>query len=149
MLTPLVLGDPIPAASHESVDEQFTGNLFYREAIHNQSFWMPPFIDVAEKLKADIASHHDESGFILTNTRIVHVVVWDTGLPMRRFITEMNSPEWRLSLTNIDPRARWVIAEEGDDLWNARGKWLAQNWIEVASAKTDATGRVHLYRRPE
>jgi hypothetical protein len=149
MLTPLFLGDPIPAASHETVDEQFTGNLFYREAIHNQSFWMPPFIDVAEKLKADIGSHHDESSLVLTNTRIVHVVVWDTGLPIRRFITEMNLPEWRLSLTNIDSHARWVIAEEGDDLWNARGKWLARNWIEVASAKTDATGRVHLYRRPD
>src|SRR5262245_62328261 len=44
MLTPLVLGDPIPAASHETADEQFTENLLYREAIHNQSFWMPPFI---------------------------------------------------------------------------------------------------------
>jgi hypothetical protein len=36
ILAPLVLPDPIPKASHESMDDQFTGNLFYREAIHNQ-----------------------------------------------------------------------------------------------------------------
>jgi len=149
MLAPLVLPDPVPAASHEAIDEQFTGNLFYKEAIHNQSFWMPPFVEIAEKLKHEIDVRGDESGLVLTNTRIVHVVVWATGIPMRRFITEMHTPDWRLSLSNIDPRARWVIAEEGEDLWNARGKWLARNWIEVASAKTDSTGRVHLYRRPD
>ncbi len=76
------------------------------------------------------------------------MVVWATGIPMRRFLTEMHSPAWRLSLSNIDERARWAITEEGDDLWNARGKWLAKNWIEVATAKTDSTGRVHLYRKP-
>lgn len=149
MLAPLVLPDPLPAAIHEGVDDQFTRNLFYREAIHNQSFWMPPFVDVARKLKADIDSRPNDDGFVLTNTRVVHVVVWTTGIPMRRFITEMNPPNWRLSLTSIDARARWVITEERDDLWNARGKWLAKNWIEVATAKTDSTGRVHLFRRPD
>jgi hypothetical protein len=148
MLVPLFLPDPIPAASHEGGNEQFTRNLFYKEAIHNQSFWMPPFIDVAAKLQADIGSRHDNDGLILTNTRIVHVVVWATGIPMHRFLTEMQSPAWRLSLSDIDQRARWVITEEGDDLWNARGKWLAKNWIEVATAKTDSTGRVHLFRKP-
>ncbi|HEY2383345.1 MAG TPA: glycosyltransferase family 39 protein [Terriglobia bacterium] len=148
MLAPLVLPDPTPAAIHEGADDQFTRNLFYREAIHNQSFWMPPFVEVAQKLKTDIDSRPQDNGLILTDTRIVHVVVWATGIPMRRFITEMNPPAWRLSLISIDPRARWVITEEGDTLWYARGKWLAKNWIEAASAKTDATGRVHLFRRP-
>jgi Dolichyl-phosphate-mannose-protein mannosyltransferase len=148
MLAPLFLPDPIPAASQEGTQEQFTRNLFYKEAIHNQSFWMPPFIDVAEKLQADISANSDPNGLVLTNTRIVHVVVWATGIPMHRFLTEMHSPAWRLSLSNIDERARWAITEEGDDLWNARGKWLAKNWIEVATAKTDSTGRVHLYRKP-
>jgi dolichyl-phosphate-mannose-protein mannosyltransferase len=140
MLTPLILPDPLPAASHESIQQQFTANLFYKEAIHNQSFWMPPFIEVSRKL--------DDSGLIMTNTRIVHVVVWETGIPMRRFVTEMNEETWARSFSNIDPKIRWVITEEGDQLWHARGKWLQQNWVEVASEKADATGRVHLFRRP-
>jgi hypothetical protein len=140
MLAPLILPDPIPAASHETIEQQFTRNLFYTEGIHNQSFWMPPFIAVARKLGDD--------GLVMTNTRIVHVVVWVTGTPMRRFVTEMNEDVWGPSLNNIDPRIQWAITEEGDQLWRGRGKWLQQNWIEVASAKTDVTGRVHLYRRP-
>src|SRR5437762_9315445 len=110
MLAPLLLPDPIPAASHESIDEQFTQNLFYTEATHNQSFWMPPFVAVAEKL--------DDSGLIMTNTRIVHVVVWATGIPMRRFVTEMNDDVWGPSLSSVDPRIRWVITEEGDQVWH-------------------------------
>jgi len=140
MLAPLLLPDPIPAASHESIRQQFTRNLLYREAIHNQSFWMPPFVQVAQKL--------DDSGLIMTNTRIVHVVVWATGIPMRRFVTEMNEDVWGLSLRTPDPRIRWVITEEGDQVWNALGKWLEQNWIEVAGVQGHSTGKVHLYRRP-
>jgi hypothetical protein len=140
MLAPLFLPDPIPAASHESVPQQFTRNLFYTEAIHNQSFWMPPFIEVAEKL--------NDSGLIMTNTRIVHLVVWATGIPMRRFVTEMNEDVWGPSLNNIDSRIRWVITEEGDQLWHGRGKWLEKNWVEVANARGAVTGTVHLYRRP-
>src|SRR5262249_15287780 len=118
-----------------------TRNLFYTEAVHNQSFWMPPFIEVSQKI--------DRGGLIMTNTRIVHVVVWATGIPMRRFVTEMNEEVWGRSLSTIDPRIRWVITEEGDQLWHAQGRWLDRNWIEVASAKEDATGKVHLYRRPD
>jgi hypothetical protein len=148
MLAPLILPDPVPAESHETPTEQFTRNLFYTEAIHNQSFWMPPFVDVSNKLKDDIDSRHDETGLILTNTRVVHVVVWATGIPMRRFMTEMDEDEWGASLKNIDPEVRWAITEEGDQLWHGRGQWLSKNWIEVANSKTDSTGRVHLYRRP-
>jgi hypothetical protein len=85
----------------------------------------------------------------MTNTRIVHIVVWSTGIPMRRFVTEMNEDVWGPSLSNIDPRIQWAITEEGDQLWHGRGKWLAQNWIEVANAKGEVTGTVHLYRRPD
>jgi hypothetical protein len=60
----------------------------------------------------------------------------------------MNESVWGPSLNWIDPSIRWVITEEGDQLWHARGKWLEQNWIEVASAKGNVTGTVHLYRRP-
>jgi hypothetical protein len=141
MLAPLILPDPIPAASQESIQQQFKGNLFYTEAIHNQGFWMPPFLEVSEKL--------DDSGLIMTNTRIVHVVVRETGIPMRRFVTEMNEAVWGPSLSNIDPRIRWAITEEGDQLWHAQGKWMQENWIEVASAKGKVTGTVHLYRRPD
>jgi Dolichyl-phosphate-mannose-protein mannosyltransferase len=148
MLAPLILPDPVPAASHEGIDEQFTGNLFYKEAIHNQSFWMPPFVDTAQKLKSDVDWRHDSDGLILTNSRIVHVIVWATGIPMRRFITETHRTEWTRSFDNIDPRVRWVVTEEGDDLWHARGKWLSMNWIEIANAKTETTGWVHVYRRP-
>jgi hypothetical protein len=147
MLTPLFLPDLTPEASHEGTQDQFTQNLLYKEAIHNQSFWMPPFIEIAQKLKTDMDAHHDD-GLVLTNSRIVHVVVWSTGTPMRRFLTETHLPAWRLSLSNMDPRVRWAVTEEGDVLWYAQGKWLAKNWIEVATSKTDSTGRVHLYRRP-
>jgi len=149
MLAPLFLPDPVPAASREPMSEQFTRNLFYTEAIHNQSFWMPPFVEAAQKLKQEIDARHDAAGLVMTNTRIVHVVVWATGIPMRRFITEMDQDEWGASLKNIDARIQWVITEEGDQLWHGRGRWLEKNWIEVVSAKTDSTGRVHLYRRPE
>jgi hypothetical protein len=140
MLAPLILPDPLPPASHELGERQFTDNLFYREAIHNQSFWMPSFVEVAGKV--------GNSGLIMTNTRIMHVVVWTTGIPMRRFVTEMNDAVWGPSLGSIDPRIQWAMTEEGDQLWHARGKWLQQNWIEVASAKGEVTGRVHLFRRP-
>jgi hypothetical protein len=149
LLAPLLLPDPIPSASHERMDEQLTQNLFYTEAIHNQSFWMPPFVDVAKKLKADIENRNDRTGLILTNTRIQHVVVWATGIPMRRFVTETNKDVWESSLQNIDPRIRWVITEEGDWLWHAQGKFLVGHFIEVATAKTESTQRVHLYRRPD
>ena len=38
--------------------------------------------------------------------------------------------------------------EEGDQLWNAHGKFLAEHFVEIATAKTDATRPVHLYRNP-
>ena len=97
----------------------------------------------------DVDARQDDSAMILTNTRIVHVVVWSTGIPMRRFITEMHDYEWGLSLSDVDPRVRWAITEEGDQLWHGRGKWLQKNWIEVAVAKTPSTAPVHLYRRPD
>jgi hypothetical protein len=148
MLAPLFLPDPVPPLSHEAISAQLTQNLFYSEAIHNQSFWMPPFIDVSERLNKEIEATRDESALILTNTRIVHVVVWTTGIHMKRFVTEMHEAEWGLNLSHIAPNVRWVITEEGDQLWHAQGKWLEKNWIEVANAKTDATGKVHLYARP-
>ena len=145
LLSPLLLPDPVPSASHEPIGEQFTRNLFYTEAIHNQSFWMPAFIDIANKLQADM---HRLPGLILTNSRIVHVVVWTTGIPMRCFVTEMNKDRWESNLPKITPDIRWVITEEGDQLWNAHGKFLAEHFIEIATAKTDATQPVHLYRNP-
>src|SRR5205085_3604620 len=132
LLAPLFLPDPIPTSSHEPIDRQFTQNLFYTEAIHNQSFWMPPFVDVSNKLKTNF-----DGELILTNTRIVHVVVWTTGIPMRHFVTEMNTSEWEHSLQRIDPRIRWVITEEGDHLWIAQGKFLSEHFIDVASSKTE------------
>src|SRR5207253_6066827 len=63
MLAPVMLPDPVPKAIHESIDEQFTRNLFYTEAIHNQSLWMPPFVEVSLKL--------GDPGFIMANSRIV------------------------------------------------------------------------------
>jgi hypothetical protein len=149
LLAPLFLPDPIPAASHEAATRQFTHNLFYTEAIHNQSFWMPPFIDIANRLKADIDGRRDPTGLILTNTRIVHVVVWATGIPMHRFVTEMNKHRWESNLQNPGPEIRWVITEEGDWLWNAQGKFLTEHFTEVATAKAESTGRIHLFRRPE
>jgi len=143
LLAPLFLPDPIPSASHEPIGEQFTRNLFYTEAIHNQSFWMPPFIEVANKLQANML---EQPGLVLTNSRIVHVVVWATGIPMHRFVTEMNKDKWDSNLQGIKPDVRWVITEEGDQLWNAHGKFLTDHFIEIATAKTQATRPVHLYR---
>jgi len=145
LLAPLFLPDPIPSASHEAIGEQFTRNLFYTEAIHNQSFWMPPFIDVGNKLQTEVLA---QPGLVLTNSRIVHVVVWATGIPMRRFVTEMNKDKWESNLQNIKPDVRWVITEEGDQLWNAHAKFLTERFVEIATAKTDASRPVHLYRNP-
>ena len=74
---------------------------------------------------------HGRAVRILTNMRIVHVVVCATGIPMRPFITEMHSDEWGASLSNIDPSVRWAITEEGNQLWPAEGAWQ-KKWIEVA-----------------
>src|SRR5262249_24286677 len=79
LLAPLFLPDPLPPASREPVNEQFTHNLFYTEAVRNQSFWMPPFVVIAEKFKADMSGHGDSAGLVATNTRILHVVVWASG----------------------------------------------------------------------
>ncbi len=144
----LFLPNPIPDASDESPPLQLTNNLFYLESVHNQSFWMPPFVEIATRLETDIAESHDSNGLILTNSRIVHVAVWTTGIHMRRFIQETNKTRWDTNLNGIDPGIRWVITEEGDHLWHAQGRNLQRNWIEVASARTPSTGVVHLYRRP-
>jgi hypothetical protein len=139
--------DPIPDASEEAPPEQLTNNLFYTEGIHNQSFWLPPFVEVAHRLKSDIDADHDDSHFILTNSRVVHPVVWATGIHMKRFIYEMNSARWHRNLVAIDPGIRWVITEEGDDLWKIHSKTLQRDWTDVAHASTPSTGVVHLYRR--
>jgi hypothetical protein len=136
--------NPIPAASQEPLAAQFTNNLFYREGVRNQSYWMPPFVETADRLKSEI----DEGSYVLTNTRIVHVVVWRTGIPMKRFITEMNEERWVQNLNAIDPEIRWVITEEGDQLWHAQRDYLQAHFVEVAAAKTPTTGTVRLYRRP-
>jgi hypothetical protein len=149
LLAPLFLPDPIPAASNESPAVQLTGNLFYMEGIRNQSFWMPPFVEIAQRLKGDIDTRQDDAGLILTNTRIIHVVVWATGIPMRRFVHEMNKDYWDRNLSKITPDIKWVITEEGDQLWHAQGKVLQRDFVEVASSKTASTGTVHLYRRPD
>lgn len=110
---------------------------------------MPPFVDLAQKLQTEIDSRDDRESLILANTRIIHVAVWATGIPMRRFIHEMNKGYWEPNLTKIAPQIRWVITEEGDQLWNAQGKFLQRNFVEVAHAKAATTGVVHLYRRPD
>jgi hypothetical protein len=140
LLAPLFLPDPIPPASTEPIDEQLTQNLFYTESVHNQSFWMPPFVEVSKRLQGD--------GLVLTNSRIQHVVVWATGIPMHRFVTEMHAGIWGPHLGRIGPDIQWAITEEGDQLWHAKGKFLAENWVEVARSKGLSTGTVHLYRRP-
>ena len=144
----MFIPSPVPEDGDEMPVRQLTNNLFYTEGIHNQSFWMPPFIEVARRLQSDIADIHDQSSFILANSRIVHPVVWATAIHMKRFIYEMNKDRWDSNLNVIDPGIRWVITEEGDQLWHAQGKNLRRDWIEVASAKTPSTGVVHLYRRP-
>jgi hypothetical protein len=149
LLLPLFVPDPVPAASLERMDAQLTGNLFYIEGTHNQGFWMPPFVEVARKLRSDIEDQSDTTGFILTNTRVVHPVVWASAIPMGRFIHEMNKERWDQNLIEIDSEIRWVITEEGDQLWNARGEFLRREFVELARAKTPSTGTVHLYRRRE
>ena len=67
---------------------------------------------------------------------------------MRCFVTEANKDRWESNLPKIAPDIRWVITEEGDQLWNAHGKFLAEHFVEIAAAKTDATRPVHLYRNP-
>ncbi len=143
----MFLPNPIPERSEEGPADQLSKNLFYIEGVHNQSFWMPPFVEIAHRLKADIAAQHDDSSFILTNSRIVHPVVWATGIPMKRFINEMNKARYDAGLNSIDAGIRWVITEEGDQLWHAQGKILKREWEDVASARTPSTGTVHLYRR--
>jgi len=145
----LFLPNPVPEASEEAPPSQLTKNLFYIEGVRNQSFWMPPFVEVARQLRADVDAHRDDRSFILTNSRIVHPAVWATAIRMRRFINEMNKDRWDASLNSIDPEVRWVITEEGDQLWNAQGKILQRDWIEVVKSKTASTGTVYLYRRPE
>ena len=135
--------------SQEPVQAQLTQNLFYSEGIRNQSFWMPPLVDVAKKLQTDMNAHADRESLILANTRIIHVTVWATGIPIRRFIHEMNKGHWEPNLTKISPEVRWVITEEGDQLWHAQGKFLQRNFIEVAPAETPSVSVVHLYRRPD
>src|SRR5262249_16985444 len=86
----MFLPNPIPEAIAEAAAYQLTGNLFYQEGVRNQGFWMPPFVEVANRLRTELEARHDENGLILTNSRIVHPVVWATGIHMKRFIDEMN-----------------------------------------------------------
>jgi hypothetical protein len=147
LLGVLFLPNPIPEASEEGPADQLTRNLFFMESEHNQSFWMPPFVEVAHRLQTDMDSVHDGSSCVLANSRIVHPVVWVTGIPMKRFVHELNRDRWDSDLNTIDSGIRWVITEEGDQLWNAQGKLLKHDWDEVAFARTPYTGIVHLYRR--
>jgi hypothetical protein len=148
MLAPLIFPDPIPQQSEETVYRQFTDNLFYTEGIHNQSFWLPPFVQVGDRLTEEIARTNNGAGFVLTNARIMHAVVWRTKIPMRRFIIdEMYSERWDRNLREIEPGVRWVITEEGDQLWQVHGRFLQEHFTEVANAKLPSTETVHLYRR--
>jgi hypothetical protein len=147
LLPLLAVPDPTPVQTQETPTGQFTDNLFYTEGVHNQSFWMPPFVEVAQRLKADIAATHDDTSYILANSRIVHPAAWATAIPLRRFINEMNKQRWDNNLNTIDPGIRWVITEEGDQLWNAQSRALKRDFVEIASARTPSTGIVHLYRR--
>jgi hypothetical protein len=147
LLALMFFPDPIPDVSEEAPPDQLTSNLFYTEGVHNQSFWLPPFVEVAHALKSDMDVERDETHSVLTNSRIVHPVVWATGVHMKRFIYEMNTERWHRNLVSIDPGIRWVITEEGDDLWKIHGKTLQRDWLDVAHASTPSTGVVHLYRR--
>jgi hypothetical protein len=147
MLVVMFIPDPIPDQAEEGPPQQFTDNLFYMEGVHNQSFWIPPFVQVAKALQTDIDAQHNERDSVLTNSRIVHPVVWATGIHMNRFIYEMNTVRWRRNLVTIDPGIHWVVTEEGDLLWQIYGKTLQRDWVEVTHASTPSTGVVHLYRR--
>lgn len=143
----MFLPSPIPEDSDETPGNQLTHNLFYEEGVHNQSFWMPPFVEIAHRLKADMETFNDDTSFILSNSRVVHPVVWASAIHMKRFINEMNKDRYDASLGWIVPEVRWVITEEGDQVWHAQGRILKQDWIDVAQASTPSTGIVHLYRR--
>jgi hypothetical protein len=147
MMGLMLLPDPIPFRSLERSDRQLTENLFYTEGIRNQSYWMPPFVEIGKRLGDEISASNDQEDFILANGRIVHPVVWATGIPIRRFIHEMNKDRWDQNVGRIDPGIRWVITEEGDQLWNAHGATLKQEFDDVAQARTPTTGIVHLFRR--
>lgn len=149
ILTPLAIPDPVPFSSVEPANEQLTNNLLYKEGIHNQSYWMPAFVEIGERLRADMEITGDSSSLVLTNTRIIHPVVWATGIPMKRFMHEMNKDLWHPNFQVIDRRVRWVITEEGDQLWHACGKFLETSFVKVATAKATSSRPVHLYRRPD
>jgi hypothetical protein len=147
LLAPLVLPDPVPQASREPAFQQLTGNLFYLESVRNQSFWMPPFLEVAQALKADMETTGTTRGYVLTNSRIVHPVVWASAIPMRRFVDEIDKERWIENLNHIDAGIQWVVTEEGDQLWHAQHATLETDFVEVRRAKTPSTGWVRLYRR--
>ena len=92
--------------------------------------------------------HHASIAAISSVIIVNAFLVWTTGIPIRCFVTEMNKDRWESNLPKITPDIRWVITEEGDQLWNAHGKFLAERFVEIATAKTDATRPVHLYRNP-
>jgi len=68
----------LPQAMNRSISNSLVTSSI-TEAIHNQGFWMPPFVEVSQKLKADMEALHDQNSLVMTNTRIVHVAVWATG----------------------------------------------------------------------
>jgi hypothetical protein len=107
---------------------------------------MPPFVDVSNALKADIEAHQDKSALILTNTRIVHVVVWATGIPMHRFVTEMNPAGLELPLVEYRSSRALGDYRRGRSTLACPGK-MADRELDP-DRKLDSTGRVHLYRRP-
>ena len=143
------LPSPIPEESEESPAAQLTTNLFYAESVRNQGFWMPPFVDVALKLHEDMTSLHDDSSQVLTNSRSVHPLVWAASIHMKRFVDDSDDERWAKNLVTIDPSIRWVVTEEGDQLWQTQGPTLEANWTSVAAAKLASNPVVHLYRRRE
>jgi hypothetical protein len=59
----------------------------------------------------------------------------------------MNKQDWESNLVKVtNPKIRWVITEEGDQLWHAQEKLFQKDFTEVASAKGESTRQVHLYR---
>jgi hypothetical protein len=148
MAATLFLPDPTPQAFREDAFDQFTINHFFMEGEAGRQVWIPDILDAADRLADRL---NDEivtqpHGIVLTDSPNVDPLVWRTGIPMRRFLSESNGERWNQNLRNIEPDVRWVIAKEGDPLWIAQWRFLSEHFREVNDSKTSST--VHLYRRP-
>jgi hypothetical protein len=88
-----------------------------------------------------------DSGRILIDIGRLAPLVYDSGIPVRKFIyNEGQQREWVAALAHPRQEARWIVMEKGDELWNLQQ--VDPRWTDMYALAVQ-TDSYRLYRLQE